>query len=388
MAPTKQMKDLCTFVTGIALSTAVIAKGPPPDLVISLDGPDTSRILFDSPTMAEPLGTTELGTILLSQDEVVNFHIIWNYPMQSVWASSQDSSWDCNGVYYFSRGPIGEFSISLWGLEWGYDVTMVLALPDSELHPVRVIPYVQLGGSFRDDDPYGIGTELCNNGLLPLTEPYSALGWMPVGSGGETALREVLNPQTEGYYNVVDWVLLELRDALDPTITVASKCGLLHAYGIVTAEDGVSPVTFMAPYGNYYLAVRHRNHLGAMTAYPFNAMSLPTYIFMASPEQVMNGETALVQSSSLYRFGLCPGNVRPTAGHQQIKYIGTNDDRDPILQLVGASTPAGMAFGYYNEDTNLDGIVKYVGADNDRDIVLQAIGGTIPTAVRMEQLPW
>ena len=43
--------------------------------------------------------------------------------------------------------------------------------------------------------------------------------------------------------------------------------------------------------------------------------------------------------------------------------------------------------GYYSTDVNLDGVVKYVGANNDRDPILVNIGGTTPTAVRIEQVP-
>ena len=39
------------------------------------------------------------------------------------------------------------------------------------------------------------------------------------------------------------------------------------------------------------------------------------------------------------------------------------------------------------EALNLDGSVKYTGSANDRDIVLQTIGGSAPTAVRTAQLP-
>jgi hypothetical protein len=35
----------------------------------------------------------------------------------------------------------------------------------------------------------------------------------------------------------------------------------------------------------------------------------------------------------------------------------------------------------------MDGQVKYTGTDNDRDIILQTIGGTVPTTVKLQQLP-
>jgi hypothetical protein len=35
----------------------------------------------------------------------------------------------------------------------------------------------------------------------------------------------------------------------------------------------------------------------------------------------------------------------------------------------------------------MDGRVRYVGSNNDRDPVLVNVGGTLPTATRAEQLP-
>ncbi|MFZ1685843.1 MAG: hemagglutinin protein, partial [Flavobacteriales bacterium] len=70
-----------------------------------------------------------------------------------------------------------------------------------------------------------------------------------------------------------------------------------------------------------------------------------------------------------------------------LKYIGTNNDRDPILVAVGGLIPTNTTLGYLPTDINLDGITKYIGTNNDRDIVLVNIGGFLPTATRLEQLP-
>jgi hypothetical protein len=35
----------------------------------------------------------------------------------------------------------------------------------------------------------------------------------------------------------------------------------------------------------------------------------------------------------------------------------------------------------------MDGVVKYTGSANDRDRILQTIGGIIPTVTRSAQLP-
>jgi hypothetical protein len=43
-----------------------------------------------------------------------------------------------------------------------------------------------------------------------------------------------------------------------------------------------------------------------------------------------------------------------------VKYVGANNDRDPILQAIGGTVPTGTLSGQYrSEDLNLDGVVKY-----------------------------
>lgn len=99
-------------------------------------------------------------------------------------------------------------------------------------------------------------------GLIPTTEPYTGLAGFTHsnGGGGETTTLTIINNNA-----IVDWVFIELRSS--PTIVVATKSALLQADGdIVDAADGVSPIKFDLPTGNYYFMVRHRNHLRAMTA--------------------------------------------------------------------------------------------------------------------------
>ncbi|MCB0816840.1 MAG: hypothetical protein KDB77_04890, partial [Flavobacteriales bacterium] len=81
---------------------------------------------------------------------------------------------------------------------------------------------------------------------------------------------------------------------------------------------------------------------------------------------------------------LWAGDVRFNA---DIKYTGSDNDRDPILQRIGGVVPTNVVSGYHPEDVDLDGNVKYTGSDNDRDPILQNIGGVVPTATRQEQLP-
>jgi hypothetical protein len=70
-----------------------------------------------------------------------------------------------------------------------------------------------------------------------------------------------------------------------------------------------------------------------------------------------------------------------------IKYTGTGNDRDLILQAIGGSVATNSVSGYLPGDVNMDGTVKYTGTSNDRDVILVNIGGSVATNIRTEQLP-
>jgi hypothetical protein len=98
-----------------------------------------------------------------------------------------------------------------------------------------------------------------------------------------------------------------------------------------------------------------------------------TGAYGTSARKAINGVMALWAGNSL------PDHV--------IRYVGFENDRDPLLQRIGGIVPTNTVNGYHMEDLNADGSVKYVGLNNDRDIILQNIGGVIPTNTRPEQLP-
>ncbi len=238
------------------------------------------------------------------------------------------------------------------------------------------------------EGPYNSGTQLMSDGLraaglVPLTEPYSALGFQRVADPGNTStVPGILG--NAGNNSVVDWVMVELRKHDDPAQVLATRCLLLQRDGDVMRPDNTSTILRMpGDPGNYYIAVRHRNHLGAMTQFP---------VFLHP------GSTAMIDltTTALQLFGVEPvklagarrvlwaGNV---INDGQLKYTGQDNDRDPILQAIGGSVPSNTFSGYHRSDVNLDGQVKYTGPGNDRDLILQNIGGSVPSNTRMERLP-
>ncbi len=108
--------------------------------------------------------------------------------------------------------------------------------------------------------------DLRNNNLIPLREPYTVPGGFTINLQNAGILIPSSLFSTTGNDAIVDWVMLELRDATMPMNIVASRAALLQRDGDIVDTDGVSPVKFPGvAIGKYHVAVRHRNHLGIMT---------------------------------------------------------------------------------------------------------------------------
>jgi hypothetical protein len=239
------------------------------------------------------------------------------------------------------------------------------------------------------DGPYDAGTQKMNDGLraaglIPALEPYTAIGFVQAGDGGGEVMHTGVAAVT-GDNAVVDWLLVELRNSTSPSVIVATRAALVQRDGDVVAEDGYSPVALSAPAGSYRVAVRHRNHLGAMTA---TALALSTGTTSVDfTTGAAHGTEPLKQVAAQHL--LWAGNViRDVPAPSLLKYTGISNDRDPILGAIGGLVPTNTLTGQYRiEDVTLDGVVKYTGSANDRDRILANIGGLVPTNTRTEQLP-
>lgn len=237
------------------------------------------------------------------------------------------------------------------------------------------------------DGPYNANTGLMRTTLtglstFPLTEPFTALGYPQLAGGGG----ESTNAQVLASGQVVDWVRLEVRSIDDPTVLVATRQALITSNGAVFDVNGEGHPFFGVPPDDYYVAVRHRNHLGAMSAAPIHV-----------PNAAAGGIFNDFGSANYPVWGTGPrkaiGSARTlwagdVTGDHRVKYVGSGNDRDPILVAIGGTVLTATLNGQYRrEDLNMDGVVKYSGDDNDRDIILLTIGGVVPTSVRAEQVP-
>ncbi|MBK7754762.1 MAG: trypsin-like peptidase domain-containing protein [Flavobacteriales bacterium] len=237
------------------------------------------------------------------------------------------------------------------------------------------------------EGPYVSGTGLMNgtlrsSGLVPLAQPYTALGYAHVNGGGsEVTTSTVLN--ITGSASVVDWVVVELRNKNNSATVLASRCALLLRNGTIVDPSGTGDVSFPLAADNYFIAVHHRNHLGIMTASAQALSSTATLKDLTNASVGLYGGTSVVKNIGGVRC-MFAGDANFS---NMVKYAGTTNDRDPILTRIGGLVPTNSVSGYYIEDLNMDGVVRYAGTANDRDVILNNVGGTSPNNTVTGQVP-
>jgi uncharacterized delta-60 repeat protein len=250
---------------------------------------------------------------------------------------------------------------------------------------VLVSPVVYLDVPLNDEGL--MDATLLANGLLPTTEPYTAMGYQNFtnGVGGFTTTPQMLDPDPlQPELQAVDWVVVELRPFSDPTEVVSAQACLLRRNGVIHRPDMLAAPEFLVGQASYFIAVRHRNHLGIISSTAFIMdQSVPLVLNFSDGSTPVNGGPNALKPNGT-KLALWPGDVR---FNRNVQYAGQNNDRDPILVRIGGVVPTNTAQGYYPEDVNLDGVVKYTGTNNDRDKVLQTIGGVVPTNIRLDHLP-
>jgi hypothetical protein len=247
-------------------------------------------------------------------------------------------------------------------------------------------PYVLVSASAYLEIPLVLAQYMRDDlraaGLVPLAEPYAALGYTHVFGGHETTTAGVLAVSTASNA-IVDWVVLELRDASAPATILSTRSALLKRAGGIVATDGVSPVHFNVAPGSYYVAVRHRNHLGVMTqaAVPLSTTaSGPDFRATATQVYGTNARKLVGAAQELW--------AGDADFNGTVKYTGSSNDRDPVLVSVGSATPNNVVSAVYSgRDLNMDGSILYTGTNNDRDIILVNVGSTTPNNVLQHQLP-
>ena len=184
------------------------------------------------------------------------------------------------------------------------------------------------------------------NSLLPSTSPYgdgattNGLHFNLGGIIGTGAIQD----------DIIDWVLVELRDATDSSIIIDTKVGLLQRDGDVVAIDGISPIRFTQSNGNYFVAVNHRTHTGILSANTFNLSATNTVVdFTSSDTSAQGGSLALTLLAN-GKYAAFGGDFNNNGQIQTTDVSG-------VTNLLGSS-------GYSDADLNMNGQVQTTDINN------------------------
>ncbi|MDC1162040.1 hypothetical protein OAT18_01220 [Tenacibaculum sp.] len=176
-------------------------------------------------------------------------------------------------------------------------------------------------------------------GYIPVTSPYA-----------DGLICDAVVFDTTGADAIVDWVFVELRDVTDNTVVSYSRSALLQRDGDVVDLDGTSALVFSTDSDNYYIAIKHRNHLGILSA---NAISLSTTIatinFISDTSLIEGGNNAVTDLGSSV-FAMIAGDQD---GNGQVQ----NTDINSVISLLGSS-------GYSNADLDMNGQIQNTDINN------------------------
>lgn len=200
-----------------------------------------------------------------------------------------------------------------------------------------------LEGPFQTGE---MATDLNDLDILPLSQPYSGPPWNYPGT--ETVL-SIPNA------DVVDWCLIELRDATDapsatPSTTIQKQAAFLLKDGSVVGMDGTSNIElnhFILQ--QLFVVVWHRNHLGMMSATPlaFGSGIYPYDFTTAVNKAYLGGQKDIGGGS----YGMYAGDADGNGEVHQ-------NDID-IRWFIEAGEN-----GYYGGDMNMDSQVNNLDKDD------------------------
>lgn len=185
-------------------------------------------------------------------------------------------------------------------------------------------------------------------GFVPLSQPYNVSPWNYTGTESVASIPA----------NVIDWVLIELRDAASAgsagSVTrIGRQAAFLRNDGKVVGLNGNPVLDFggISLTNGLFAVIHHRNHLSVLSA------------------------TGLTQTGGVYTFNFSTGSGQAyngSAGHKQIGagvwgMFGGDGDRNGTIN-AGDESPtwevtAGTQ-GYLGSDYNLDSQSNNLDKDN------------------------
>ncbi len=237
-----------------------------------------------------------------------------------------------NPVWNFTVDPYHTIVSAFTGIETAKVNTIIT---NSDNHSRSFQLTALLEGPFNGST---METTLNTDDLIPLAQPYNILPWNYVGTESIGDLPA----------DVVDWVLIELRDATDPSLADPLTSRLTRALfitgdGRMVSLDGQSiPEINFVPDNNLYAVVRHRNHIDILS----NGALIPSgntfsYNFTTSLTQAYGAGNGY-KEIGVNVFGLVSGDIDA-------------DGKVFASDFVGWATESGTLDVYSASDVDFDG---------------------------------
>ncbi|MEZ4684828.1 MAG: hypothetical protein R3B47_01770 [Bacteroidia bacterium] len=244
-------------------------------------------------------------------------------------ANSQDSDFGLSGWFSYSSAS-GSYSGN------GDFIADLNNCASSCTVPPQAIAIASLLEGAFEPTSGQMRNSLNTQGIIPTAQPFNIAPWNYSGTEAVTIMP---------HDSVVDWVLVETRDAADPRIVLSRQAGFILQNGEVTGVDGHSlMVAPAAP--SFYVSITHRNHLSAMSAQPVSEVNNR---FFAD----------LTAVGSLYVNPAEPGTPAALVGGRMVLLQGDQSSDNQINSLdLGGVMNNYFTTGMRTADVNLDGVTN------------------------------
>jgi len=233
---------------------------------------------------------------------------------------------------------------------------------------------------------------------LPSTDPYSTAttysnftaAYTKITPGTLAQYKTIPSPTSvfavTGQNAIVDWVFVELRSKTNSATVLATRAALVQRDGDVVDLDGVSCLSFAGIVSdNYFVAIRHRNHLGAMTKLAQTPAQLGGLIDFTVPATPLfdfgTTKSAGVDYTGLAEHNSVVGTYRAlwlgdVDANRKVKLVAPNDDPSSLLFSVvrypaNSSALANFAggYGYLQGDVDMNSKAKFLAPSDDQSFI-------------------
>ena len=245
-----------------------------------------------------------------------------------------------------------------------------------------------------------VGAMNAGTGGNALSQPYSAAPFSYPGTETVASFPATTNSGTD----ILDWVLLELRDGTTPATVISRRAAFVRCDGRVVDLDGVSDVSFNSvASNNYHLVIRHRNHLAirtsATTALDASLGAAAPALYDFSTAQANAYQNLAITSNAAMKdlgggvFSLWGGNANgmTTAGSPAVRASGPLTQNDYLFLIsttLGGDVTTILTNRYHPADMNLDASVRATGPLTQNDylfLITTVLAGDVSKIISQHQ---